>query len=132
MMVQPYLDSVETEGEIKLVFIDGLLSHGVRVGPSLRPHEGVRERPWERQVTTDAAVPSPVQLDLARQVLSVASAAFPGSLTYARVDLIAATTGEPLLAELELIDPSVFLSLAPTAAELLATAIVRRAGRAPS
>jgi glutathione synthase/RimK-type ligase-like ATP-grasp enzyme len=129
-MVQPYLDTVETDGEIKLVFIDGRFSHAVRVGPSLRPHEGVRERPWERPVATDAATPSPAQLDLARQVLSVASETFPGSLTYARVDLIAATTGEPLLAELELIDPSLFLTLAPTSAEVLAAAIVRGAGRA--
>ena len=127
VMVQPYLASVETEGELKLVFIGGDLSHAVRVGPSLRPGEGVRERPWERTVTVEATDPAPAQLALAQQILSIASAGIPAPLTYARVDLIAAESGEPLLAELELVDPSLFLALAPTSADRLAATIVRQA-----
>ena len=123
-MVQPYLDHVETEGEIKIVFIGGRFSHAVRVGPSLRPDEGVRARPWERPVSTDPAVPSPAELDVARRALSCVAQEVTSSLTSARVDLIATSTGTPLLAELELIDPSLFLAMAPASADLLADAIL--------
>jgi hypothetical protein len=47
-------------------------------------------------------------------------------LIYARVDLIDGPSGEPLVLEVELIDPNLSLTLHPPAADALATAIATR------
>ena len=47
-------------------------------------------------------------------------------LLYARVDLIPGPDGEPMLIELELTEPSLFLRQSPGAAERLAEAIIAR------
>jgi hypothetical protein len=69
--------------------------------------------------------PSPAELAAAQRVL----AAVPGGadrLLYARVDLIPGADGEPVLIELELTEPSLFLLHAEGAAERLAAAILTR------
>ena len=50
-------------------------------------------------------------------------------LLYARVDLLAAPTGEPLLGEVELVDPSLLLRFTAPAAGLLAEAITAQAAQ---
>ncbi len=50
----------------------------------------------------------------------------PQGLLYARVDLVPGPDGAPLLIELELVEPSLFLAHAPGAADRLATAIAAR------
>jgi len=51
----------------------------------------------------------------------------PEGLLYARVDVIPGPDGEPVLVELELTEPSVFMEYAPSAAERFADAIAARA-----
>jgi hypothetical protein len=53
-------------------------------------------------------------------------------LLYARVNLIPDPDGVPLLIELELTEPSLFLAYAPGAPTRLAEAIVARLGALPS
>ena len=67
--------------------------------------------------------PSAAQLGAARHVLAAVQAEVDQPLLYARVDLLAAGTGEPLLGEVELVDPSLLLRFAPPAAGLFARAI---------
>lgn len=98
-MVQPYIASVDSEGETKLVFIDGEFSHAVRVGPLLAAGEGVIERLWEKAVPMDVISPTAVQLSTARDVLAAVQAEVPEALLYARVDLVTGDTGESLLGE---------------------------------
>ena len=129
VMVQPYMASVDSEGETKIVFIDGDFSHAVRIGPLLAAGEGVVERLWERPVPMGATAPTAAQLGTARNVLAVVQAEVPDSLLYARVDLVTGDTGEPLLGEVELVDPSLLLRFANPAASRLAAAIVARAGQ---
>ena len=54
-------------------------------------------------------------------------------LGYARVDLVPGANGEPLVIELELTEPSLFLGTAPGSAQRLARHLVENveAGRAP-
>ena len=127
VMVQPYLSTVDTEGEVKLVFMEGEFSHAVRVGPLLAAGAGVTERPWERPVAMEAIAPTAAQLEAAHEVLAAVRAEVDQPLLYARVDLVAAPTGEPLLGEVEVVDPSLFLRLAPPAADRYAAAITSRA-----
>jgi hypothetical protein len=72
-----------------------------------------------------ARQPSPAQAKVAEKVL----AAIPGGaagLLYARVDLIPGPDGSPVLVELELTEPSLFLDRSAGAAERLADAIAGR------
>lgn len=129
VMVQPYVASVEDAGEVKLVFVDGAFSHAVRVGPLLAPRAGVVERLWERPVDIEAFEPDAAQLDTAHDVLAAVQAEVGQPLLYARVDLLAAPSGAPMLGEVEVIDPSLYLRFCPPAAGRLAQAILAHAAR---
>ncbi|GAB2955896.1 hypothetical protein GCM10027280_50500 [Micromonospora polyrhachis] len=129
-MVQPYLADVDTAGETALMFFatpDGLgFSHAIRKGPMLTgPDYGVEGLYRTEKIT--ARIPSDVERTVAERVL----AAVPGGperLLYARVDLIPGPDGSPVLVELELTEPSLFLGYADGAAERLAQAIALRLG----
>jgi hypothetical protein len=126
VMIQPYLAGVDTAGETAVLCLpdeNGKLtySHAIRKGPLLT---GSGERTGEDKEETLARTPSPAELEVARRVL----AAVPGGadrLHYARVDLIPGPAGEPVLLELELAEPSLFLAWSDHAADRLAEAIVR-------
>lgn len=126
VMVQPYLDAVDTAGETALLFFDGVFSHAIRKGPLLAPGvEGEKVEGLFVQEQIDPRTPSDDELTVAERVLS----AIPGGLErvlYARVDLIPTVDGEPLLLELELTEPSLFLSHDAGAPDRLAAAIARR------
>ncbi|MFC0003138.1 ATP-grasp domain-containing protein [Micromonospora siamensis] len=127
-MVQPYLDAVDTAGETALLFLAGpgglAFSHAIRKGPMLDgPDLGVEGLYKAEEISPRAATPE--QLAVAGRVL----AAVPGGrerLLYARVDLIPGADGTPLLVELELTEPSLFIGYADGAPDRLAEAIVDR------
>jgi hypothetical protein len=127
-MIQPYLSAVDTAGETAVLCLpdaDGELtfSHGIRKGPMLTARGDVAVDMNDEQITPRE--PSPAELELAARVLDVV----PGGakqLLYARVDLIPGPDGTPMLIELELAEPSLFLLHAPAAASRLADAIVAR------
>jgi hypothetical protein len=128
VMVQPYLAGVDTEGETSLVYVGGAFSHALRRGPVLDgPDTGIDRRfqhDWEHDLRERQ--PAASQLALAERVL----AAVPGGperLLYARVDLLPGPDGAPVLIELELTEPVLFLDHAPGAAERFAAAIAARA-----
>jgi hypothetical protein len=127
-MIQPYLKAVDTDGETALLFFPDAtgrlsLSHAARKGPMLTgPDEGLIN-PGSEQIT--ARTPSAAELTVAEQVLAAIPAS-PTSLLYARVDLIPGPDGVPMLLELELTEPSLFLRTAPGAAARLADAIQNR------
>ncbi|MGY1916464.1 ATP-grasp domain-containing protein [Blastococcus sp. SYSU DS0973] len=123
-MVQPYLTSVDDHGETAMLFIGGRFSHAVRKGPLLRRGEGVRQdrdsRGDLRPVEATAA-----QLATAQAVFDAIGDLVPGAATplYARIDLVGDDAGRPVLLELELTEPSLFLPQAPGAATGLARAV---------
>jgi glutathione synthase/RimK-type ligase-like ATP-grasp enzyme len=126
MMLQPYLSSVETEGERSAVFIDGALSHCVRKVPV----------PGDYRVQDDfGARDEPCELDrderaLARRVVALACQRFgTPRLLYARVDFLRDDAGAVRLNELELVEPSLFFRHAQQAAERLADGLIRTVQR---
>ena len=130
VLVQPYLDAVDTAGETALVFVDGVFSHAIRKGPMLeprRPASGRRRRAL-RPRAHHAAPAVPDELAVAERVLAHVSAGLAEPLLYARIDLLPSPDG-PVLVELELVEPSLFLSHAPGAADRLAAAVSARVGR---
>lgn len=126
VMVQPYMAGVDGERETKLVYLDGVFSHAVRISPLLAPGTGVQPRPWERPFTVEPTTPGRAQEAVAREVLAAVSAEVGVPPLYARVDLIPSPAGEPLLGEVELVDPSLFLRVVPDGAVRMADAIRAR------
>lgn len=123
-MVQPYLSAVDHHGETALVFFAGVYSHSIRKGPILRPVG--EEVPFVDGLYAaediSARQPTPAERALAEATLD----AVPGGrerLLYARVDVVPGPDGEPVVLELELAEPSVFLDHAPGAAGRFAEAI---------
>jgi hypothetical protein len=123
VMVQDYLPSAEGSGEVDLVFFDGAFSHAVAKEPFLRKGEGVIERPWERMSWAGLTSPSLDQLVVADRTVRFVSEHLGCRPAFARVDLLAGHRGEPLLLEVELVDPYLSLDLEPEAAGRLARAL---------
>jgi glutathione synthase/RimK-type ligase-like ATP-grasp enzyme len=113
VMVQPYMRSVEGYGERSVIWIDGQLTHAVRKSPRL----------GDAQEHVSEALPiSHRERELAEAVV----ADIPHALLYARIDLIRDDEDSPLLAELELVEPSLFLKQSPAALRLFVDAVAAR------
>jgi glutathione synthase/RimK-type ligase-like ATP-grasp enzyme len=123
-MVQPYLASVDDAGETAMLFIGGRFSHAVRKGPLLQRGEGVRQ---DRDSRADLRPTEPTGVQ--REVAQAAFDAVPGLVgvdtppMYARIDLVDDADGGPVVLELELTEPSLFLPQAPQGAEPLVRAV---------
>jgi hypothetical protein len=111
VMVQPYLDQVDSHGETALFFFAGEFSHAVRKGPLLTPAMELVSSAYKPE-TIEPREPSPAEREAAEQILDALAAVAPVSrehLVYARVDLAPGPSGDPVLLELELAEPSMFL-----------------------
>lgn len=124
VMVQPYLSLVDSHGETALIYFGGAYSHAIRKGQLLQPGAGVSELIYLPEAITPRE-PSEAERDVAEETLGALPWP-PEQLLYARVDLIPDPDGKPKLVELELTEPSLFLSFGEGAAERLADEIVRR------
>jgi glutathione synthase/RimK-type ligase-like ATP-grasp enzyme len=123
VMVQPYLESVDHEGEIALLYTGGAFSHAVRKAPILAPGGGPGAGLYVEERIT-ATEPSREELELAERALAAVS--FPrDQLLYARVDLLPG----PVVLEVELTEPSLFLGYADGAVERFAEAIAAASQR---
>jgi len=128
VMLQPYLELIEERGETALIYLGGEFSHAVTKGAMLAEERGLEAGGLYKSETIAPAQPSPEQLALGGRAL----AAIPGGtdqLLYARVDLIPDANGEPVVIEVELTEPSLFLGYGPGSAERLAALISERLGR---
>jgi hypothetical protein len=126
-MTQPYIASVDDEGETAMLFFAGTFSHAIRKGPLLQRGEGVRQDRDSRESIT-ARTPSDAQRAVSELAIAAASDAIglDRAPLYARVDLVTDGDGSPLLIELELTEPSLFLPHADGAADRLVDAVLAR------
>ncbi len=113
VLVQQYLPSGEEYGERALVSIDGELTHAVRKSPRLAGQD---------ESVSSEAVPIAAS-EAALALRSVAAAG--GQLLYARVDVAPGPDGEPVLMELELIEPSLYFLQCPAALDRFVTGVRR-------
>jgi len=113
LLVQPYLAAVEGHGERALVWIDGEFTHAVRKSPRFAGDE---------ECVSAAAIGTAAE----REVGEAALAPFRDRLLYARVDVAPGPDGGPVVMELELVEPSLFLLQCPAALARLVAAIRRR------
>ncbi len=116
-MIQPYLKSVETEGERSLFWFGGMFSHAIRKTP--------RGGGWLANIpakTDFIAEPPPVQ---ALEAADSARAHAPRELLYVRIDLVLGDDGKWRVIEIEAIEPYLFLAFAPEAAGFFVDALAR-------
>lgn len=113
VVVQPYAASVE-QGETSLFFFGGEFSHAVRKVPKPGDYRVQAMHGGSEEVHE----PSQGELDVARAAMALA----PDDLVYARVDCID-VDGRPTLMELELIEPDLFLRMAPGSVARFASAV---------
>ncbi|MEU3572481.1 hypothetical protein AB0E96_29260 [Kitasatospora sp. NPDC036755] len=124
VMVQSYLPRV-AEGERALVFFAGAFSHAIRKDALLTepgvidndrvPHLGVAPyRPTEAEIRTASA--------------ALAAVPSPRAPLFARVDLVLNNAGEPVVLEVELIEPNLFLDTDPEGLGRFVRAVAARAG----
>ncbi|MTV27120.1 hypothetical protein FTX61_17125 [Nitriliruptoraceae bacterium ZYF776] len=121
VLVQPYLPSVESEGEVSVVLVDGEVSHVVRKRPAAGEYR-VQETFGGRYGPLDPDGEGAEPAALARWVVEATGQ----ELLYARVDLLRDDVGTWQLAELEVTEPDLYLGTVPQAADRLADAILAR------
>jgi glutathione synthase/RimK-type ligase-like ATP-grasp enzyme len=119
-MIQPYLKSIETEGETSLLFFGGRFSHAV----NKRPVPGDFRIQVQFGGLYAAVTPDAEALALAQQVLTAVNE----PLLYARIDLARDDAGGWVLMEAELIEPDFYLDHDPAAGAGFARAVSERLG----
>lgn len=120
-MIQPYVTSVDEVGERALVFIDGAYSHAMAKGAMLHVNQLNRHARFRREqvhlVEADRGAVTFAESVMGDETLR--------GLLYGRVDLVRLDDGWALM-ELELVEPSLFLSFDEDAPRRLASAIRKR------
>ncbi len=119
LLVQPCLASVVAHGETNLVHLGGRFSHAIHKGPR-----------WAGDLEQSRGLVEPTSAEraLADEVLAAVAARGLGEPVYARVDMAEGADGRPLLMELELVEPSLFLDRAPDRAARLVEAVLHAIG----
>ena len=110
------MPAIECEGEISLIWLGGEFSHAVEKRPRAgdfrtQPELGARIAPHR---------PADDELATAERILAAADE----PLLYARVDLIRGLDGAPVLMELELVEPDLYLEHDPRGGGAFAEAVV--------
>jgi len=121
-ILQPFIETITTEGEWSYVYIAGALSHVL----IKKPAEGDFRSHGVHGGTVSLAEASPGDRLQVDAMLKQIQKQFPFDPLYSRVDVIRAE-GRLAIMELELIEPMLYLGSAPGAAGRLADAAIARA-----
>jgi hypothetical protein len=125
VLVQPYLDGVDEAGETALVYFAGSFSHAVRKGAMLSAdtaHEISATTGLFIEENITARAPSDAELAVGGQVIAYLQDRFRTTPLYARIDLLPGPGG-PVVVEVELVEPSLFLTHADGAADRFAAVL---------
>lgn len=118
-MIQPFINSVVSEGEYSLFYFLGQFSHCILKVPKATDFRVQEEHGGQLQ----SVQPSEVLL----QVSSAVLAALPEMPLYARVDLIRTDNGFALM-EIELIEPSLYFNMDSKSAHRFVDAFCQKYG----
>ena len=116
-IIQPYLPSIETSGEVSLIYFGGVFSHAIKKVPK---RGDFRVQP-EYDGVISPHMPAADEFAAAEAILAAAG----DELLYARVDLVRDLTGKPVLMELELVEPDLYLGFSPDAPGAFARAVTK-------
>jgi hypothetical protein len=115
LLLQPFVETVLDQGEVSLLYFGGRYSHAVlkkaKAGDfRVQDDFGGTLHNWEAGLAE-------------KKVAEAALAACPSLPVYARVDLLFQPDGLPMVSELELIEPEIWLRRKPEAARLFADSL---------
>ena len=119
-MLQPFMTSIMTQGEISLMIFGGKYSHAV-IKLAKKGDFRVQDD-WGG--TVESYEPSKEEIDF---TINAVNACEPLPV-YARVDIVRDNSGDLVLGELELIEPELWFRMNDSAADLLAAAVVKSIG----
>ena len=119
-MIQPYFPGVGAEGEVSLIFFEGRFSHAIR---KVAAKGDFRVQPdWGGEVTR--AEPDDAEMAAAQAALAAIE---EGPLLYARVDMVRDQENRPVIMELELLEPDLYLGYEAGAQARFVEAVLGRA-----
>ncbi len=130
-MVQPYLDAVDTAGETGLVWMADRFSHAFSKGALLAAGAEATAGLYAVE-QIGPREPTATERAAGERILDALAALAPagrGDLLYARVDLVPDASGEPVLLELELTEPSLWFAADPSAPDRWVAAVQGWLGR---
>lgn len=117
-MLQPFLASVDARGESALLYAGGTFSHAVNKAAILKPGQ-VAALEMNEDPAMAPLTPTPEERAVADRAMAWLTKRL-GPLAYARIDLLEGPDGTPVILELELAEPCLYLPLADGAAERFA------------
>ena len=124
-MVQPYQRFIDDNGETGMLFFNGEYSHAFRKGAILATGDNVKNGLFvEEDIGTRE--PNDQERALGEKILRYVTRKFGEAPLYARVDVVRGSAGTPVLMELEMTEPSLFVHVSPGSAERFAAAVVAR------
>ncbi|NBU16931.1 MAG: hypothetical protein EBS48_07960 [Actinobacteria bacterium] len=124
-MVQPYQRFIDDNGETGMLYFNGEFSHAFRKGAILATGENTKNGLYVVEDIGPRAA-SEAERELGDAVIGHVTARFGTAPLYARVDVVRGSIGAPVLMELELAEPSLFLHTDPQAPARFASAVVAR------
>jgi glutathione synthase/RimK-type ligase-like ATP-grasp enzyme len=115
VLAQPYFASIESEGELSVVFVAGRVSHALRKVPRVADF---------RAMFVFGCQETPVALSEAETAIAErVVAALDADVMFGRIDLMRAPEGDLRVSEVELVSPTLYFDHEPTACNRLADAI---------
>ena len=125
VIVQPYFDSIDHDGETDLIYFDNVYSHAIRKSAMLMPDGTVNVPTLEFR---KARTPDDEERGVALAALRAAAShlGLERPLLYGRVDLIRGDDGKPVVLEMEICEPSLNLPFGEGSALRLVQALAKR------
>ena len=120
-LIQPFLQEIEREGELSLLFFGGTFSHAVRKRPAANDYRVQSEFGGSVEVITPGA---DVIAAAERALTAVAQLGYQGG-SYARIDGVM-SAGRFLIMEIEMIEPALYFGENKEAARRFAEVITQR------
>ena len=124
-MVQPYQRFIDERGETGMLYFNGEFSHAFRKGAILATGENIKNGLFVEEDISPRD-PNAQERELGEAVMNFVQNKFGAAPLYARVDVVRGSGGYPVLMELELAEPSLFLHTSPDSATRFASAVVAR------
>ena len=124
-MIQPYQRFIDERGETGLLYFNGEFSHAFRKGPILARGEGTMNGLFVEEDIRPRQ-PNAQERELGGAVIDHVVETFGEAPLYARVDVVRGSAGVPVLIELELAEPSLYLHTGTDSAARFAAAVIGR------
>ena len=124
-MVQPYQRFIDEQGETGMLYFNGEFSHAFRKGAILATGDNIKNGLYTEEDISERT-PRAVERELGEQVMDYVIEKFGAAPLYARVDVVRGSGGFPVLMELELAEPSLYVHLDADSPARFAAAVVAR------